>query len=80
MLREEEERGYRGKSEKYPLRARRRPRRSVPMPGFVRLIHVPLPIQIAALRSRSAFVTTEAELKLIASAAMSGESRRPNTG
>ncbi len=81
VLGEQEERGDCGEADEHPFRARRsRLRLFVPVPGFMRLVHIVLPIQMAARRSRRALVTTEAELKLIASAAMRGESSRPKKG
>ena len=76
VLGEQEEGGDRRESDEYPLRARR----FVSMLRYMPLVHVLPPIQMAARRNRSALVTTDAELKLMASAAISGDSSRPKKG
>lgn len=81
VLGEQEKCGDRSEADEHPLSARRsRLRPIMPTPRFMCLFHIVLPIQMAARRSRSALVTTDAELKLIASAAMSGDSSRPKNG
>jgi hypothetical protein len=44
------------------------------------MMHLQQTPQVRASRNRSAFPTTDIELKLIAAAAMIGESSSPNTG
>ena len=55
-----------------------------PSPPFAAAAKIPVPVAItsyfAVPRSRSALVMTETELKLIASAAIIGDNRRPVNG